>query len=235
MHVVFSSANELVITFRMCKLFFSSFKITAMDSSVLLIFIPTFFAVSATPGLCMTLAMTLGMTIGVRRSLWMMMGELVGVGLVSISALVGVATVLLANPNIFLVFKYLGGAYLFYLGVQMWRSRGKMAIPANLERQVDVTPIALITQGFVTAIANPKAWVFMVSLLPPFIDASLPLRPQAAILISVILCFELICMLIYATGGRTLRNFLQQRGNVMLMNRVAGSMMMGVGVWLVLG
>ncbi|MDX1303073.1 LysE family translocator [Photobacterium sp.] len=206
-----------------------------MDPSVLIIFIPTFFAVSATPGLCMTLAMTLGMTIGVRRSLWMMAGELVGVALVSISALIGVATILLARPNIFLALKYLGGAYLLFLGIQMWRSRGKMAIPADLDNQVNVTPIALITQGFVTAIANPKAWAFMISLLPPFIDASLPLRPQATILISVILCFELICMLLYATGGRTLRGLLQQRGNVMLMNRIAGSLMMGVSVWLVFG
>ncbi|PSW06919.1 LysE family translocator [Photobacterium lipolyticum] len=206
-----------------------------MDPSILIIFIPTFFAVSATPGLCMTLAMTLGMTIGVRRSLWMMAGELVGVALVSISALIGVATILLAHPNIFLALKYLGGAYLLYLGIQMWRSRGKMAIPTDLEDQVNVTPIALATQGFVTAIANPKAWAFMISLLPPFIDANLPLRPQATILISVILCFELICMLLYATGGRTLRGLLQQRGNVMLMNRIAGSLMIGVSVWLVLG
>ncbi len=71
----------------------------------------------------------------------------------------------------------------------------------------------------------------MISLLPPFIDASLPLQPQAAVLISVILCFELICMLLYAAGGRTLRGgLLQQRGNVMLMNRIAGSMMVGGSV-----
>jgi len=206
-----------------------------MEPSVLLVFIPTFFFVSATPGLCMTLAMTLGMTIGVRRSLWMMVGELAGVGLVSLSALVGVATVLLARPNLFLALKYLGGAYLLYLGIQMWRSRGKMAIPSDLDTQVSVKPLALATQGFVTAIANPKAWAFMISLLPPFIDASLPLQPQAAVLISVILCFELICMLLYAAGGRTLRGLLQQRGNVMLMNRIAGSMMVGVSVWLVMG
>ncbi len=204
-----------------------------MDTSVLILFIPTFFAVSATPGLCMTLAMTLGMTIGVRRSLWMIAGELVGVALVCMSALIGVATILLARPNMFLALKYLGGAYLFYLGMQMWRSRGKMAIPENFAIQVNIAPLSLASQGFITAIANPKAWAFMISLLPPFIDASQPLHPQATILIAVILCFELICMLLYATGGRTLRNLLQQRGNVMIMNRVAGSLMLGVALWLV--
>lgn len=206
-----------------------------MNYSVLILFIPTFFAVSATPGLCMTLAMSLGMTIGVRRSLWMMVGELAGVGLVSLSALIGVATVLLTHPNMFLALKYLGGAYLLYLGIQMWRSRGKMAIPENFQQQSSVSPLALISQGFVTAIANPKAWAFMISLLPPFIDANLPLHPQATILIAIILCFELICLLLYATGGRTLRRLLQQRGNVMMMNRVAGSFMIGVAAWLVFG
>lgn len=204
-----------------------------MDSSALLIFIPTFFAVSATPGLCMTLAMSLGMSIGVRRCLWMIAGELVGVALVSLSALIGVATILLAHPNLFLALKYLGGAYLLYLGIQLWLSRGKMAISEELGKQVNVRPLSLATQGFVTAIANPKAWAFMISLLPPFINADLPLAPQATILISIILCFELICLLLYAFGGRTLRNLLQQSSNVVIMNRVAGSLMMGVAVWLV--
>ena len=206
-----------------------------MDPSVLILFIPTFFAVSATPGLCMTLAMSLGMTIGVRRSLWMIAGELVGVALVSVSALIGVATVLLAHPNLFLALKYLGGAYLLYLGILMWFSRGKMAIPENFQKQAEVAPLSLASQGFITAIANPKAWAFMISLLPSFIDAGLPLHPQATILIAIILCFELICLLLYTTGGRTLRNLLQQRDNVIIMNRVAGSLMMGVAVWLVLG
>ena len=204
-----------------------------MDSSALIIFIPTFFAVSATPGLCMTLAMSLGMSIGVRRCLWMIAGELVGVALVSLSALIGVATILLAHPTLFLTLKYLGGAYLLYLGIQMWLSRGKMAISEDLGKQVDVMPLSLATQGFVTAIANPKAWAFMISLLPPFINADLPLGPQATILIAIILCFELICLLLYAFGGRTLRNLLQQSSNVVIMNRIAGSLMMGVAVWLV--
>lgn len=205
-----------------------------MEYSVLILFVPTFFAVSATPGLCMTLAMTLGMTIGIRKSLWMMAGELVGVALVTISSLIGVATILLARPNMFLVLKYLGGSYLFYLGIQMWRSRGKMAIPENFAHSDNVTRKSLITQGFVTAIANPKGWAFMISLLPPFINPELPLYPQAMILVVIILFFELVCLLLYATGGHTLRHLLQQRGNVILMNRIAGSLMMCVGIWLVL-
>ena len=135
-----------------------------MEYSVLLLFIPTFFAVSATPGLCMTLAMTLGMTIGVRRSLWMIAGELIGVALVCSAALVGVATVLLAHPNMFLLLKYLGGVYLLYVGIQMWRSRGKMAISNDFTAPKNIDPLALASQGFVTAIAKGDITKFLITM-----------------------------------------------------------------------
>ncbi len=61
-------------------------------------------------------------------------------------------------------------AYLFYLGIQMWRSRGKMAIAEDRENQVAIKPYQLVAQGLVTAITNPKSWAFMISLLPAFIN-----------------------------------------------------------------
>ncbi len=206
-----------------------------IELSVLVVFIPTFFLVSATPGMCMTLAMTMGMTIGVRRTFWMMWGELVGVGLVSVAAVIGVAAIMLNYPTLFSVLKYLGGAYLMFLGMQMWRSRGKMAITDTIEDLPHVPGRELMIQGLVTAIANPKGWAFMVSLLPPFINTQNPLAPQLIILVSIILCSEFICMLAYASGGRSLRHFLQKSGNVRLMNRIAGTLMLGVGIWLATG
>ncbi|MEI6897181.1 MAG: LysE family translocator [Psychromonas sp.] len=206
-----------------------------MDNSSLLLFVVTFFFVSATPGLCMTLALTLGMTIGVRRSLWMIVGELLGVGIVALSALLGVATLLLSYPSLFVVLKYGGGAYLCYLGIGMWRSKGKMAIDLESTKQADISPASLAMQGLVTAIANPKGWVFLLSLLPPFINTEQALLPQASLLISIILVLELICLLLYATGGRALRALLQKKNNVKLMNRIAGSLMLGVSFWLVMG
>ena len=66
-----------------------------IDPAILALFVPTFFFVSVTPGMCMTLAMTLGMSLGVRRTLHMMWGELVGVALVSVLSVIGVAAVML--------------------------------------------------------------------------------------------------------------------------------------------
>ena len=88
-----------------------------LDLAVLAVFIPTFFFVSITPGMCMTLAMTLGMSVGVRRTLWMMVGEVLGVATVAIAAVIGVASIMLNYPELFAFLKYLGGAYLIYLGL----------------------------------------------------------------------------------------------------------------------
>jgi threonine/homoserine/homoserine lactone efflux protein len=203
-----------------------------MNTALLGMFIPTFFFVSITPGMCMTLALTLGMSVGYKRTLWMMAGELVGVGLVAVAAVLGIAAVMLNYPWLFVALKLIGGGYLFYLGVQMWRSRGKLAINVEQQNSAPQSDWDLVVQGFVTAIANPKGWAFMISLLPPFIDQNAALTPQLIVLVSIILLFEFICMTLYATGGKGLKRLLGQSQNVRLMNRIAGTLMMGVGVWL---
>lgn len=70
-----------------------------MNSALLGLFIPTFFFVSITPGMNMTLALTLGMSVGYRRTLWMMVGELLGVALVAVSAVVWLCSGDVALPE----------------------------------------------------------------------------------------------------------------------------------------
>jgi|TARA_B110000208_G_scaffold159005_1_gene193446 threonine/homoserine/homoserine lactone efflux protein len=202
-----------------------------IDTTLLALFIPTFFLVSITPGMCMTLAMTLGMSIGVRNTLWMMWGELLGVALVAILAVIGVSSVMLKFPQFFNVLKIMGAAYLFYVGINMWRSKGKLAISDAIQ-VIKINKRQLFNQGLVTAIANPKGWAFMVSLLPPFINPSIPLTTQLAVLVAVILVSEFTCMLLYATGGKTLGRLLTQGDNVRRLNKVSGTLMILVALWL---
>ena len=207
-----------------------------LNFALLAAFVPTLLFVSFTPGMCMTLAMTMGITLGVRRTLWMMLGELIGVGLVAVAAVAGVAALMLSAPWVFITFKWLGGLYLGWLGVQMWRSRGKMAIPEQLDAEpAQVKRRFLFSQGFITAVANPKGWAFFMVLLPPFIDDSLPLPPQLALLVVMVLIIEWIALLTYSSGGQTLNRLLQKSANVRVINRIAGTLMVGVGVWLALG
>ena len=203
------------------------------DLALLAVFIPTFFFVSITPGMCMTLAMTLGMSIGVRRTLWMMIGELVGVAIVAVAAVLGVASIMLNYPQVFDILKWIGGGYLCYIGINMWRARGRMAVIEG--QQVNSSRFSLISQGFITAIANPKGWAFMISLLPPFISVDKPVAPQLLVLLSIIMVTESLSMLAYASGGKSLRLFLARGNNIRWMNRIAGSLMISVGIWLALG
>lgn len=205
-----------------------------MSTAFLLALIPTFFFVSVTPGMCMTLALTLGMTVGIRRTMWMMLGELLGVGLVAISVVIGVAALIVQYPELFVVLKIAGGGYLLYLGIQLWRSKGKMAIDLNGTPK-NTGRLQLATQGFITAVANPKGWAFFIALLPPFIDPTRPMPSQMVVLLSVILTLEALSLMVYALGGKSLSKVLQKSGNVRLMNRIAGSLMMGVAAWLALG
>lgn len=205
---------------------------TYLSLSVLAVFIPTFFFVSITPGMCMTLALTMGMRFGVRKTLWMMLGELVGVGLVASLSAVGVAAIMLTYPALFVVLKYVGGAYLVYLGIQMWQSKGKMALNLTDDEQGVMSRKSFIMQGFITAIANPKGWAFFIALLPPFLNYSQPLTAQLAQLICLILLLEFICLIIYAGGGKSLRAFMMKSGNLEYLNRIAGTLLIGVGIWL---
>ena len=205
-----------------------------MQAETLAVFIPTFFFVSVTPGLCMTLALTLGMSIGLKRSLPMMWGELLGVGLVATLGIVGIAAMMLKFPTVFWVFKILGGLYLAWIGIEMWRSRGRLAIPETPDATVSIQPWDLAMRGFITAVSNPKGWAFLLSLLPPFIDHSRPIGAQLVIMLTIVLSMELGCLLAYASGGQALRHLLLKQGNVRLLNRMTGSLMIGIGIWLIL-
>lgn len=206
------------------------------DAALLAAFVPTCLFVSFTPGLCMTFSMTLGITVGVRRALWMMLGELTGVGLVAVATVLGVSALMLAAPGAFAVFRWVGGAYLVWLGLRRWRGSGRFVVPderSGVGRGLGRRALAM--QGFPTAVANPKGWAFFTVLLPPFVDGSRPLAPQIAVLVLLLLSIEAIALLAYAAGGRALGRLLARRGNLDRLERVSGTLLMGVGVWLALG
>jgi homoserine/homoserine lactone efflux protein len=200
--------------------------------ATLAVFIPTIFFISITPGMCMTLAMTLGLKIGLRRTLWMMLGEVCGVAIVAVSAVMGAAAIMLNYPTLFTWFRWIGGLYLIYLGCKMFWLSSRVSL--TTEQDLTLSRFALISQGFVTAIANLKGWAFMLSILPPFIEVSAPLTYQLFVLVSIIMFSEFICMLIYASGGRGLKTLINKGNNIRWMNGISGTLLIGVGVWLAL-
>ena len=164
----------------------------------------------------------------------MMAGELTGVALVGAAAVLGVGALLLAAPGLFQAFKWLGAAYLFWAGWQSWHAPAPDFLSGSTTR-TQRPRAALVLQGFVTAVANPKAWAFMVALLPPFVDTQRAVAPQLLAILALVVVIEFGCLLIYAAGGRALAEFLFRRGWAQWLNRLAGALMIGVGFWLALG
>lgn len=182
----------------------------------------------------MTLAMTLGMSQGVRRTLWMMWGEMLGSSLVAVLSVGGVAAIMLQFPAVFQWLKIIGAGYLGYIGLQMWRAKGKLALPQPGALPVLMARRTLFNQGFITAVSNPKAWAFYMALLPPFIDTQLAFWPQLLVLIAIIALLEFGSMLLYASGGKALALFFGKANRVQYLNRIGASLMFGVALWMLL-
>ncbi|MFB1000062.1 MAG: LysE family transporter, partial [Colwellia sp.] len=115
-----------------------------------------------------------------------------------------------------------------------WQAKGKLSIDTG-GRTENISKKRLLQQGFITAISNPKGWAFMVSLLPPFINSQQALAPQLIILVTIILLSEFVCMTLYATGGKTLANYLTKNNKISLLNKISGGLMFIVAIWLLLG
>jgi len=203
-----------------------------IDFSRLYFFIPIFFIISITPGLCMTLALTMGIAIGVRNTMKMMFGELIGVLIVAGISVVGGGAIVSSFPMAFLFLKYGGGLYLMVVGYQMINSRGSLALNFDAANVYEISFIKLSLQGFITAVANPKGWAFFIAIVPAFINYEISLFPQMSALVFIILVIEFLSLMLYASGGQALGVLLKRRNNFRVINRIAGILMICVGIWL---
>ena len=203
-----------------------------IDFSRLYFFIPIFFIISITPGLCMTLALTMGIAIGVRNTMKMMLGELIGVLIVAGISVVGGGAIVSSFPMAFLLLKYGGGLYLMVVGYQMINSRGSLALNFDGANVYEISFIKLSLQGFITAVANPKGWAFFIAIVPAFINYEISLFPQMSALVFIILVIEFLSLMLYASGGQALGVLLKRRNNFRVINRIAGILMICVGIWL---
>lgn len=201
-----------------------------MSLQLWLAYVAAVFVISGTPGPNMLLAMTHGIHHGLRRTVSTMLGLLVGMVAILSTSLGGLGAVLLASGAAFEVLKYLGAAYLIYLGINTWRST---AGGIETEGRPDAASAATRFRiGVLVSLSNPKAILFGVAFFPQFIDRSLPLPVQAGILLSTFLVIETGWMCVYAGGGAQLAAWLRQGKRMQGFNRVAGAAFIAAGVLL---
>ena len=193
------------------------------------IFVAMTFVVSATPGPNMLLVMSHGARFGLRAAVMTMAGCMTALlCMMSISA-AGLGALLHSFPAVFDALRYLGAAYLAYLGYKLWMAR--LPSPAtegvSLQGAPERSGVSYYRQGLAVAASNPKAIVFSAAFFPQFIQAEWPALPQFAILLITFTVIEVSWYLIYALSGHKLSQYLQQAHVLKNFNRVTGGVFVG--------
>jgi len=192
------------------------------------LFVTMTFLVSATPGPNMLLVMSSSARFGFGASVAAMTGCLTALlAMMTISA-AGLGALLQAFPSVFNALRWLGAAYLVYLGVKTWRTPvhdRSVAAPHALNRSG--TSAALFRQGLMVAASNPKAILFAAAFLPQFIQPQLPKLPQFAILLSTFAVIEISWYVVYAASGQRLAAYLCRAEIMKAFNRLTGGVFVG--------
>jgi len=176
-----------------------------------LIYLAAAIGLSLSPGPNGLLALTHGALHGWRRALATIVGGALGFVLVIAVSLFGVGALLQASPGGLAAMKWIGGAYLAWLGVQVWRAPPVGQGLATGERSPG-TAWAMARQGFLSAVTNPKGLLFFVAFLPQFVDPARPLVLQFMVMAGSFALVEILTELLLAAGAHRLRPWLARVG-----------------------
>lgn len=200
-----------------------------MTSSSLLLFLPACFALNMAFGPNNLLSMTVGARQGLSTALVAAVGRLVAFAIMIVVAALGMGTLLMVSEAAFTVVKFVGAAYLIWLGIKVLRSSAKAT-----EERVDIGKNgvwSLVRQEFFVAIGNPKAILIFTAFFPQFVDMN-SYWLSFMVLGVIFLLLEVIAIAVYAYVGTRLSGVMQNARGLRWINRISGSMMIGFGVLL---
>ena len=145
-----------------------------------LIFAVTTLVVCLTPGRAALLVVAQGISNGLLQSYWAIAGIALGNVIYFGLSATGIAALILASSTLFAIIKWVGGAYLFYLGLSAIFNRSS-ALTVTAEAGSGVVGPRAFWQALVVELSNPKALLYFVALLPQFINPNQPLGLQMLI------------------------------------------------------
>ena len=187
------------------------------------------WVICLSPGAGVISAMSTGMRFGYRRGLWNILGLQIG-GLLLLAIVgVGLGAILATSVLAFDVVKWCGVAYLLYLGLAAWRAKVETIDVGVVQER---TPRQLVLQGFLVNATNPKGVVFMLAVLPQFIDANAPQLVQYLICAATLCSVDFVVMSGYTLLASRLLSRLRDARQVRTMNRVFGSLFVGAALLL---
>nr|WP_294527730.1 LysE family translocator [uncultured Rhodopila sp.] len=157
-------------------------------------------------------------------------GVVTGVALGDLTAMtasmLGLGAILATSATIFTVLRWIGGAYLIYLGVALWRAPVRAADIDDLPR---VSPVRMLGHAYAVTALNPKSIVFFVAFVPQFLDATRPLLPQVVTLEATFVTLAALNAMMFALLAAAARQTVRQPRVQRLVNRTGGSLLIGAG------
>lgn len=196
-----------------------------MDLHAWLLYLAASLALSLSPGPNGLLALTHGAMYGHRKTIATIAGGAIGFMLLIALSMFGIGALLKASLVWLAVLKIAGGAYLVWLGVQLWRSP-----PVST---ADVAPVAaapwvLFRQGLLSAVTNPKGILFFAAFLPHFIDPARSLWVQFAVMAATFVAIEIATETMLAATAHRIKKWLARFGRQF--NRACGALFASIGV-----
>jgi len=177
--------------------------------------------ISISPGAGAVNTMSNGIHYGIKHSLPAIMGLQLGYGAQFVIVGIGLGTLLASSTMLFDVIKWLGVAYLVWLGIQKWR---QPLLAIQISANADLAYRRRFWQAAFVNLTNPKATVFLVALLPQFLELNKPQLPQFSIMTLTGISVDILVMLGYATLATTIARWMKSDRHQRWLNRLFGSM-----------
>src|SRR5262245_40687050 len=196
-----------------------------MDLHVWLIYLVAATGLSLSPGPNGLLALTHGFLHGRRKTLYTIFGGALGFVIVIALSMFGIGALLKASLVWLTVMKWVGGAYLVWLGIQVWRSP-----PIGVAIEGRAAPRAgwsLFRQGALSALTNPKGLLFFAAFLPQFIDPARSLWLQFVVMASTFAAIEIATELFIAGMAQRISPWLRRVGK--RFNQACGGVFVAIG------
>ncbi len=196
-----------------------------MELQIWLIYTLAATGLSLSPGPNGLLALTHGALHGRRQALYTIFGGALGFVVVIALSMFGIGALLQTSLVWLTVLKWLGGAYLVWLGIQVWRSPPiGGAIQGHAEPRASWS---LFRQGALSALTNPKGVLFFAAFLPQFIDPARSLLLQFAVMAGTFAAIEITTELFIASLAHRISPWLQRVGR--RFNQACGGVFVAIG------
>jgi threonine/homoserine/homoserine lactone efflux protein len=199
------------------------------------LFVISGLLLNITPGVDFLYVLGRGASRGFTSGVWAALGIGAGCFVHILAAALGLSAVLAASASAFTVVKWIGAAYLLYMGISMLRQRAglKFSLPTALQRQ---SFAQVFWQGFATNVLNPKVALFFLAFVPQFIDVHSPTKVQAFLLLGAIFNINgTIWNIFVAWASAFLARQLEAASRIRLwLNRCLGAMFVALGIKLAL-